>query len=36
MLAGRRRPGIVYFEAPANDGIARPLCLRELPAIHRV
>jgi hypothetical protein len=24
-LPGRRRPSIVYFEAPANDGSARPL-----------
>jgi hypothetical protein len=32
----RRRPGIVYFEAPANDGSARVLCLRAPPASHRV
>jgi hypothetical protein len=32
----RRRPGIVYFEALANDGSARVLCLRAPPASHRV
>jgi hypothetical protein len=27
---------LVYFEAPANDGSARSLCLRAPPASHRV
>src|SRR5262245_53560891 len=36
MLPGRRLPGIVYFKAPANDGSARPLCLRAPPVSDRL